>query len=353
MSPASPRRRRSAGRPVQKRAQPAPGPLGGLLAVLAELVRAGALLLAAACAFLTLAAQGGRFSDRLDAITHVTPILLTGAVLAVLAWLTAGRRGAATPVMAAVAAVASLALMAPELLARQQRTSAPAAEGSVKIVQFNVWGRNRDADATARWLSAQKADVIVLEEAFARSGGVVRAIRADYPYASTCDDPYPCSTVILSKRRPIAEGGLEGPHRARLKGAWATYRTADGPFTVVGVHYTWPWPAGPQQQQTLRLAKAIEPFPKDRLIVAGDFNSTPWSFSLARQDAQFGLERRTRALFSWPAGIFSRLGLALPFPVLPIDHIYAGRGWATASVSRGPKLGSDHYPVVVELTPRR
>ena len=37
--------------------------------------------------------------------------------------------------------------------------------------------------------------------------------------------------------------------------------------------------------------------------------------------------------------------------VLPIDHVYAGPGWRTVSVQRGPKLGSDHYPVIVTLAP--
>ena len=158
--------------------------------------------------------------------------------------------------------------------------------------------------------------------------------------------------MILSKRRPTARGGLSpSVSRARLAGAWATWSSPQGPFTVVGVHYTWPFPAGPQQQMTLRLADVLEDFPKDRLIVSGDFNSTPWSFSLRRQDRLFGLERRTRALASWPAGRFSRLRISMPFPVLPIDHVYAGDGWRTVSVKRGPKLGSDHYPVVVTLAP--
>nr|QQZ48664.1 hypothetical protein JKL49_14190 [Phenylobacterium glaciei] len=46
----------------------------------------------------------------------------------------------------------------------------------------------------------------------------------------------------------------------------------------------------------------------------------------------FGLERRTKALFSWPA----YLGAKVPFPFLPIDHVYAGKGWRTVSVKRGP-----------------
>jgi endonuclease/exonuclease/phosphatase (EEP) superfamily protein YafD len=156
--------------------------------------------------------------------------------------------------------------------------------------------------------------------------------------------------MILAKRRPHKEGGLQaGVSEANLSGAWATFRGSRGDFTVVGVHYTWPLPAGPQQQQTLRLSRVLERFPKESLVVVGDFNSTPWSFSLRRQDRLFGLERRTRALFTWPAGRFSSLTPAAPFPFLPIDQVYAGSDWKTVAVRRGPALGSDHYPVVVEL----
>ena len=41
----------------------------------------------------------------------------------------------------------------------------------------------------------------------------------------------------------------------------------------------------------------------------------------------------------------------LPFPFLPIDHVYAGRDWRTVRVQRGPRLDSDHYPVIVRLAP--
>ena len=77
----------------------------------------------------------------------------------------------------------------------------------------------------------------------------------------------------------------------------------------------------------------------------GDFNATPWSFTLQRLDHEFGLIRRDRALFSWP------IWPHLPAPFLPIDHVYAGDGWATVKVERGPKLGSDHYPVILTLAP--
>jgi endonuclease/exonuclease/phosphatase (EEP) superfamily protein YafD len=175
-----------------------------------------------------------------------------------------------------------------------------------------------------------------------------------YPNRTTCAEPQLCSTMILAKQKPVAEGGFD-PHVSptRLSAAWARFGPARTGFTVVGVHYRWPIPAGRQQVQSERLAKAIDGFNNKSLIIAGDFNSTPWSCSLRRQDARFGLIRRTHALFSWPAAPFSHRRINSPLPFLPIDHVYAGADWRTVEVRRGPKLGSDHYPVVVTLTRER
>lgn len=321
-----------------------------LLELLSGLIRAGALLGTAGCALLLVLAQGGRFSDRLDILTHFTPWLLAGCLIGLACWAATGRHGHLTSWLAVVGGLSALVLMAPELVAAAGQKRGPADGPTLKIVQFNLWGRNRDPEATARWILEEDPDVIVFQEGFARSGGVARAVAIRYPHRTTCAEPLACSTMILAKRAPIAQGGLQaGVSDANLSGAWATFQGRRGRFTVVGVHYTWPVPAGPQQQQTLRLAKVLDRFPKESLIVAGDFNSTPWSFSLRRQDRLFGLERRTRALFTWPAGRFSRLTFTAPFPILAIDQVYAGSDWKTVAVRRGPLLGSDHYPVVVDL----
>lgn len=322
-----------------------------LLKLLSGLARAGALLLAAGCTAVLLAAQGGRFSDRLDILTHFTPWLLAGALVAVAVWALAGRQGRLTPGLALVGGLSAMMLMGPELVAAAGQKRAPVDGPTLKIIQFNLWGRNRDPEATTRWILEEDPDIVVFQEGFARSGGVARALAGRYPHRTTCAEPRACSTMILAKRAPVAEGGLQaGVSEAKLSGAWATFKGSRGTYTVVGTHYTWPVPAGPQQQQTLRLAKVLEAFPKESLIVVGDFNSTPWSFSLRRQDRLFGLERRTRALFTWPAGRFSGHDFAAPFPILAIDQVYAGSDWKTVAVRRGPALGSDHYPVVAQLT---
>lgn len=328
-----------------------PIPVTALLQTLALLVRFAGFALAAVGALAAAAAQGGRFSDRLDVLTHFAPLWLLLGVLGLIVWVLGGGRSLVrvTPIVAAAAVLLAGGLMVPEL-ARPKAPPAPAEGETIKLVQFNIWGRAGDPEGIVEWVRAQDADILVFEEAFARTGGVARALADDYPYQTTCAEPDPCSTMILSRRKPVSEEGLgSSVSKAWLPGAKATWRTARGEFTVIGVHYTWPVPAGPQQQMTRRLAAVLDDLPKGSTIVAGDFNSTPWSFSLRRQDKRFGLDRRTHALATWPAAPFSRRRIAFPFPFLPIDHVYAGHDWKTVSVTRGPKLGSDHYPVVVTL----
>ena len=74
------------------------------------------------------------------------------------------------------------------------------------------------------------------------------------------------------------------------------------------------------------------------------------AFRLRRQDKAFAIPRITHAIFTWPAGPVTRWRLALPFPVLAVDQIWAGPSWKVVSVARGPLLGSDHYPIVAVLT---
>ena len=79
----------------------------------------------------------------------------------------------------------------------------------------------------------------------------------------------------------------------------------------------------------------------EALIIAGDFNMTPWSPAykvLAR-----GLHSATRFARTWPA----------PAPLIPLDHIlYRGEVEvvrAQAWLGGPARMASDHLPVVVEL----
>ena len=304
-------------------------------------------LLAAVCAGAAVAAQQGRSSLRWDILAHFAPLWFAGA-LAALAVSVLAFSGLARWTVGAVAVaglVAAGALMAPELT----RSTGPHVVGDapdqIKVLQFNVWSKNPDPEGTVAWIAAQRPDIAILEET---TPAFRRLVEARTGWRSLCHD---CEVMIYSSlpQRPTRLPELAGRRPGPL--AHAAFEDARGRFTVIGVHNAWPTDEEDQQAQEARLAQVIAAFPRERTIVTGDFNSTPWSFSRRRWDKAFGLVRRDRALFSWPAGAVKRGRIRIPFPILPIDHVYAGPGWATVSVRRGPRLGSDHYPVVAILAP--
>ena len=213
---------------------------------------------------------------------------------------------------------------------------------------------------TAQWIAAQRADVVVLEEVVANSGGGSASIvsRSTYPYRSGCEPanrPAPrssCHARVL-QRSPAArlsrtpDGG--GLHSA----GWATFGAgADAlhggrrPCAVArseAIH---------QQNQTALLASRLDAFDRASLIVAGDFNSTPWSFSLRRQDALFKPATPDPRAVQLPRADLQPLPpRPRRFRILPIDQIYAGSNWKTVSYdARARRLGSDHLPTIAVLT---
>lgn len=315
-----------------------------ILQLLSLLVRGTALMMGLVSSVLALAGLGGALSPRLDAITHITPLWLAmGVGAVVLGGLFA--REAERWVMVALGVVAISAsgvLMLPELRMAWRFKPEAAAPSDLKVIQFNAWHENYAPEQSLKWLLAQNADVIVMQEGGGTAWAINKGLRAAYPFVS-CKSGR-CEPWIFSRKKIQGSGGVP----KGLPGAWATIEDPAGPFTVIGVHYVWPVPAGRQQAQSAMLAKTASGFDRRSLIVTGDFNSTPWSFTLRRQDKALGLNRWTRALPSWPSGQFSRVAAA-PAPFLPIDHVYAGSAWRAVKVERGPAIGSDHRPVIVTL----
>jgi endonuclease/exonuclease/phosphatase (EEP) superfamily protein YafD len=278
-------------------------------------------------------------------LTHFAPAyLLAAAVFCGLSPFAARGVRWAVFAIALTSGVFAVALLLPEALAGHSARQIPARTGAtIKIVQFNSWGKNAEAATAAAWLIRQDADFIVLQEP-----GKLRDRLRRAGYSPSC---LRCGAIVFSRLRPISK--FEGPAATGKSPLISGLVVKDehGEFSVLSVHRYWPVRFDETKTQSEEIRSIIEARDHDRLIVAGDFNSTPWSYARRREDKEWGLIRRTIALPTWPAARLSHNRLPAPFPYLPIDHVYAGPDWATVSVERGPALGSDHYPVVVTLAP--
>jgi endonuclease/exonuclease/phosphatase (EEP) superfamily protein YafD len=304
---------------------------------------AGAVL-AAACALAAVLSLGGYWSSQLDVLTHFAPLYFAGAIVA--AGLAVGglrKEQGAIVAVAAVAAITSATLIAPEFLRSTGPRAPRGSPGEIKVIQFNAWWGNRHLLQVVDWLEAQKPNVIMVEE----SSPVLRDLMVGRGWHVA---GY-ATTAMIFTRKPYLD--MERP-RPRPSGMamWvnATYAFNDEPVELLVTHSE--WPTSPlHATEIVALRNFIAQRPQRRMILAGDFNSTPWSFLRRREDRALGLIRRDQALATWPALISGAVQRPAPLAFLPIDHLYAGPGWATTSVTRGPRLGSDHYPLVVTLAP--
>lgn len=79
-------------------------------------------------------------------------------------------------------------------------------------------------------------------------------------------------------------------------------------------------------------------------IVAGDFNDVSWSrtiYQLTRtgelHDASLG------------RGLYNTFDANSPLARWPLDHFFVNPPWQVAELRRLPYVGSDHFPLYIEL----
>ena len=79
--------------------------------------------------------------------------------------------------------------------------------------------------------------------------------------------------------------------------------------------------------------------------MAGDFNMSPWTEKLQRFERGSGLKRYNSFHPTWP---MAKGGLPL-VPLVAIDNLFASPRFAKIDMTPGPRLGSDHRPIVVDI----
>jgi endonuclease/exonuclease/phosphatase (EEP) superfamily protein YafD len=283
---------------------------------------------------------------RIDSALIIAPYLLAGAaLLAVLVALANRRwRPAAFAVLAGCLATGAV-LAAPLLAGATQLQAGGGKAGKLRLISFNMYKDNARAGDAVDWMMRQNADFIILLEAARVHEPEIARLRRLYPYSYGCAGRGICSTIILSRLPassvwPLSRGDPE--NRRGLSAVTARFVIAGNEVPVTAVHLDRPWPLGRQAEFIPELAEAVATVGR-RGILAGDFNSAPWTFA-ARRVAAAGELR----LASGPAGTWPADGLASILR-LPLDQVYIGPCMARQAVRRGPELGSDHLPVVTDI----
>jgi endonuclease/exonuclease/phosphatase (EEP) superfamily protein YafD len=323
----------------------------GLLRILAI---ATTVEICAVLAVLAALAAGGAIWDWLDLVNTIAPLFIPlGVAAAVVAWaiLPSARSRIVCAGLALAAALYGVFMTTPNLVQSALPRRAVVGALPFRLVSANVFAENPSPFSAAKSLIARGADAVIVAEA---DGTIQRAravLASAYPSATHCD----ASGVQIWLKTPIvAEGcGLFTPpawHPTWGQGfVWAKTLGPDGkPIVVVATHLARPYPPTRQSLERGSLPAALAALGPDRVILAGDFNTVPWTFAMHKLDrAVAPLHRLTHWLPTYPAQI-NLMMAPWSLPLLPIDHVYAGRQWSGSGLTRFRVPGSDHFAVEVQ-----
>jgi endonuclease/exonuclease/phosphatase (EEP) superfamily protein YafD len=144
----------------------------------------------------------------------------------------------------------------------------------------------------------------------------------------------------LFSRHPYINGGSIERTDSNPGVVWAHIRQENISYEFIGVHFAYPFHARAQARHFDWLIHYIRTRARP-LIVAGDFNLTPFSAKLTKFAFATGLKRHATLLATWPGDKFR--------PVFLIDHVFSSREFYSVNVTVGPFLGSDHRPVIADI----
>lgn len=322
------------------------------MTLLASLIRFGLVLGALGVAALAILAWLGFAVPALDLLNHAQVFLFPGSILAVLALLVLlpGRRRWMAVAFAALGVVASGGVMVPEIVAGAQ--ARPPAEGrsTVRMMTHNLFGMNYKMAEVSAAILAENPDIIVLQEYFGgQATDLHPLLLLHYPYFVRCRGGKRANLGLYSRLpfEQVEDGAC--PDNAygttRTAHILAEFTTPDGkPFSVMTTHMDWPIPVVRQNEQLTALSDMVDKI-EGPLILAGDFNSTPWSYALRNFVAGNSLVRQTLNLATYPMSWFYFGAWRDTLPFLPLDHVMT-RDIAVHELHAGRPTASDHLPVV-------
>ncbi len=253
-----------------------------------------------------------------------------------------------SPKTAAVAAVLFIwqaIALAPLII----NTSSGEPEGDqLRLLHFNVLAFNTNYADVGEWVSQQDADVIVLQEVTPEWGQAMEAALSDWVLLDT-DTAQPGTYVIMMFAAPdveivdVAVSGLEF-----YPAIAATVRIDDQDLLLYSLHALTPtFPSGvATANEQVDLAAEVALAHDGPVVITGDLNATRWSPVYRRLTDQVDLNDAADGdglKGTWPDSLSftGRIG---------IDHVLTSPGMCSFDRRLGPALGSDHLPVVVDLT---
>ena len=213
----------------------------------------------------------------------------------------------------------------------------------LRIYVHNLYYLNDDLDTVLEDIALHNPDVVFLMEYSDEIQGQLEPRLERYPHRLIEPSRFTMGVALFS-RVPLIDAQIRRFEATRIPIVQARLELGTQSVSFVGGH---PWPplgrwGALHRAQMTDIARVATDTPHP-LVVAGDFNASPWSFvvddlrqSAGVRDAQRGFGVRN----TWWLN---------RFVALPIDQILVSSEWTVLDLTQGNRGGSDHAPLIIDL----
>ncbi len=216
---------------------------------------------------------------------------------------------------------------------------------SLRLMVTNVWSSNRQHEKLLHLIREESPDLVLALEVNDAWMRALRELTDEYPYQQNFARPDNFGIVLFSKYSFEESEILELGDR-RLPSVFGKIVLKDGAtVSLIGTHSLPPkGRAADFRNQQLSEVANFAANQSGHVVLCGDLNVTPWSphwDNLLKQSKLKDSRQGFGIQPSWPAG--NRLLR------IPIDHVLVSDQIKVNNRRIGPRIGSDHLPVIVDL----
>lgn len=216
----------------------------------------------------------------------------------------------------------------------------------LKILQANVLYTNTEFNRLFTLIDSEQPDVVVLHEVSSAWAAELKRLEGTYPHQVVEARDGSFGIAVLAKF-PMTATATVASEPLGYPTIVTTFATSGRPLQVVATHPMIPLGArnfGARNTQLATVGDLLRRSPGATLLV-GDLNTSPWDINYKRLEARTGLRNVRRGF-----GVAPTWPTFLPFAMIPIDHVLVSGEVGVRDVRTGPRIGSDHLPLIATLT---
>ena len=224
----------------------------------------------------------------------------------------------------------------------------PPNEKPIRAMLINLHAENGNTEHVLDVIKMAAPDILLLEEVTPKWAHELEVLNTTYRFR-IAEPRDGCFGITLLSKVPLEHSEVVEIGDAGVPSIITEAHFPKGVVSIIGTHPLPPVGADYAEQRNTQLA-ALPGYVKEQkypVLLIGDLNTTPWSSYFRTLEEESGLKNSMQGFGhqpSWPSG--------MPFLRIPLDHMLHAEEITIHNRMIGPKVGSDHLPVIVDFSIR-